>query len=43
MEIGIDVLVGSVGDSYDNVLVENVIGFFKIEVINLFGFWKLVS
>ena len=39
-ETGIDASVGSVGDSYDNALAENIIGLFKTEVINLFGPWK---
>jgi putative transposase len=42
-ETGIDASVGSVGDSYDNALAENVIGLFKTEVINLFGPWKSAS
>ena len=33
-ETGIDPLVGSVGDSYDNAMAENIIGLFKTEVIN---------
>ncbi len=32
--------VGIVGDSYDNVLAECVIGFFKTEVINQGGLWE---
>ena len=39
-EAGIDASVGSVGDSYDNALAENVIGLFKTEVFNLPGPWK---
>lgn len=38
--VGLEFLVGNVGDSYDNVLVEMIIGLFKIEVINWLGFWK---
>lgn len=32
--------VGSVGDSYDNALVETSIGLFKAEVIHRLGPWK---
>lgn len=43
VEAGIDFFVGSVGDSYDNVLVESMIGLFKIEVIGFMGLWKFVG
>lgn len=39
-EAGIELLVGSVGDSYDNALAESVIGLFKTEVIHRLGPWK---
>ena len=42
-EAGIDPSVGSVGISYDNALVESVIGLFKTEVINFLGPWKSMT
>lgn len=39
-EAGINLSVGTVGDSYDNALAESVIGLFKTEVINRQGPWK---
>ena len=42
-ETGIDPLVGSVGDSYDNAMAESIIGLFKTEVINFMGPWKCVG
>ena len=39
-EAGIELSVGSVGDSYDNALAESVIGLFKTEVIRREGPWK---
>ncbi len=39
-EAGIDMSVGSVGDSYDNALAKTVIGLFKTEVVKHFGPWK---
>ena len=39
-EVEIDLSVGTVGDAYDNVLAECVIGLFKTEVINQIGPWK---
>lgn len=39
-EAGIAPSVGSVGDSYDNALVESVIGLFKTEVIRRRGPWR---
>ena len=38
-EAGMESSVGSVGDSYDNVLAESVIGLFKTEVIRSRGPW----
>jgi transposase InsO family protein len=42
-EAGIDPSVGSVGDSYDNALVESVIGLFKTEVIRQRGPWRTLE
>ena len=39
-EAGIELLVGSRGDSYDNVLTELVIGLYKTEVIRHEGPWR---
>jgi transposase InsO family protein len=39
-EAGIEPLVGSVGDSYDNALAESVIGLYKTEVIRRRGPWR---
>ena len=39
----IDPSVGTVGDSYDNALAENVIGLFKTEVIKQLGPWKTMQ
>ena len=39
-EAGIDMSVGSGGDSYDNALAESTIGLFKTEVIERIGPWK---
>ncbi|MGI8516710.1 MAG: integrase core domain-containing protein, partial [Acidimicrobiia bacterium] len=36
----IDASVGSVGDVYDNALVESVIGLFKTEVVRRRGPWR---
>lgn len=42
-EAGIDMSVGSVGDSCDNALAESVIGLFKADAIEFFGSWKSVG
>ena len=42
-EAGIDMSVGSVGDSCDNALAESVIGLFKTEVVKHLGPWKSVG
>jgi transposase InsO family protein len=42
-DAGIGTSVGSLGDSYDNVLAESVIGLFKTEVINFLGPWKSMA
>ena len=39
-EAGIELSVGSTGDSYDNALAETVIGLFKTEEIYRRGPWK---
>jgi hypothetical protein len=39
-EAGIEPSVGSRGDSYDNALVETIIGLFKTEVIHRDGPWR---
>ena len=39
-DAGIDLSVGSVGDSYDNALAESVIGLYKTEVIRRRGPWR---
>ena len=39
-EAGIDMSVGSVGDSCNNALVETVIGLFKTEVVKHLGTWR---
>src|SRR2546422_3862634 len=39
-EAGIELSVGSTGDSYDNALAETVIGLFKTEEIHRRGPWK---
>lgn len=45
VEAGIDVSVGTVGDSYDNAMAETIVGLFKTEVINMpnLGPWKSVG
>jgi transposase InsO family protein len=42
-EAGIELSVGSVGDSYDNALAETVIGLSKTEVIRRQGPWRHVE
>src|SRR5215204_1165574 len=39
-EAGIEPLVGSVGDSYDNALAETINGLYKAEVIHRRGPWR---
>ena len=39
-EAGIELSVGSVGDSYDNALAETINGLFKAEVIHRRGPWR---
>jgi len=39
-EMGVDLSVGAVGDSFDNALAESVIGPFRTEVLNVLGPWR---
>ena len=39
-EAGVELSVGSVGDSFDNALAESVIGLYKTEVIRRLGPWR---
>ena len=39
-EAGIELSVGSVGDSYDNALAETINGLYKAEVIHRRGPWR---
>jgi putative transposase len=39
-EAGVELSVGSVGDSYDNALAETIIGLYKTEVIHRRGLWR---
>jgi transposase InsO family protein len=39
-DAGIEPLVGSVGDSYDNALAETINGLYKTEVIHRHGPWR---
>ena len=43
IEAGIEVSVGSVGDSYDNALAETINGLYKTEVIRHRGPWKNID
>ncbi len=43
IEAGIDPSIGSVGDAYDNALVESAIGLFKAEMIEPNRPWRTVS
>jgi transposase InsO family protein len=38
-EAGIEPSIGSIGDSYEDVLAETINGIFKVEVIHLRGPW----
>ena len=42
-ESGIDASIGSVGDAYDNALMESAIGLFKTELIKRKGPWKTLA
>jgi transposase InsO family protein len=39
-EAGVEPSVGSVGDSYDNALVETINGLYKAEIIHRRGPWR---
>jgi putative transposase len=43
VESGIDASIGSVGDAYDNALMESAIGLFKTELIKRKGPWKTLA
>lgn len=43
IEVGVDASVGSVGDAYDNALVESHIGAYKTELIRPEGAWRDVE
>lgn len=43
VDAGVDLSVGSVGDSYDNALAESIIGLFKTEVIKKLAPWRNVD
>ncbi|WP_239455465.1 integrase core domain-containing protein [Nocardioides gilvus] len=43
VEAGVDPLVGSVGDAYDNALAESQIGLYKAELIRPEGPWRGVE
>jgi putative transposase len=40
---GIDASIGSVGDAYDNALMESTIGLYKTELINRRGPWRTLA
>lgn len=42
-ETGVEPSVGSKGDSYDNALVESIIGLYKIKVARKRGAWKSID
>ena len=42
-QAGIERLVGSVGDSYDNALAETINGLYKTEVIRRKGPWRNID
>jgi putative transposase len=43
VESGIDASIGTVGDAYDNALMESAIGLYKTELINRKGPWKTLA
>jgi putative transposase len=43
IESGIDASIGSVGDAYDNALMESAIGLYKTELIKGKGPWKTLA
>lgn len=42
-EAGVEPSVGSIGDSYDNALVETIVGLYKTEVIHRRGPWRHID
>jgi putative transposase len=43
IESGLDASIGTVGDAYDNALMESAIGLYKTELINRKGPWKTLA
>jgi putative transposase len=43
IESGIDASIGTVGDAYDNALMESATGLYKTELINKQGPWKSLA
>ena len=43
IESGIDASIGTVGDAYDNALMESAIGLYKTELIKRRGPWKTLA
>jgi putative transposase len=43
VESGIDASIGTVGDAYDNALMESMIGRYKTELIEKDGPWKSLA
>ena len=43
IETGIDASIGTVGDAYDNALMESAIGLYKTELIKKDGPWKTLA
>jgi len=43
IEAGIDASIGTVGDAYDNALMESAIGLYKTELIKKRGPWKTLA
>jgi putative transposase len=43
LEAGIDASIGSVGDAYDNALMESTIGLYKTELIKRRGPWRSLA
>jgi putative transposase len=43
IEAGIDASIGTVGDAYDNALMESTIGLYKTELIKKQGPWKTLA
>ena len=43
LEVGLDASIGTVGDAYDNALMESTIGLFKTELIKPRGPWRSLA